>query len=127
MRSLLQTFPPIVCLLAVGACATGKVTPDLNDVTPPEITSSVTALDPEDQTAKSTAAPPGSSLNLAATENTDIIIVASANDAGGIKSLRIWNVGANLKDMTKGEVLRGNSQSQSAFFDPTAEVRWEKA
>lgn len=101
---LLSRLLLVVCVLAVS-CSTGKVKPDTNDDTPPEISLSVTALDPADQTAKSTTAPPGSSFNLPATENTEILIVATAKDPGGIKALRIWNIGANLKDMTKGEVL----------------------
>jgi hypothetical protein len=118
MRSLLHLLL-LAWLVTVGACATGKVKPDLNDVTPPEITLSVTAVDPEDQTAKSTTVPPGSSMNLAATENTDIIIVATAKDPGGIKALRIWNIGANLKDMAKGEVL---GTSSAAFKNITAQA-----
>ncbi|HZI28793.1 MAG TPA: hypothetical protein VFD64_11565 [Gemmatimonadaceae bacterium] len=119
MRSLRHFLFLVAWLVTAGACATGKVKPDLNDVTPPEITLDVTAVDPEDQTAKSATAPPGTSKNLAATENTDIIIVATAKDAGGIKALRIWNVGANLKDMAKGEVL---GTSSAAFKNVTAQA-----
>ena len=104
MRSLRYLFL-IAWAIGAGSCTTGKVIPNTSDDTPPEITLSVTALDPADQTAKSVTALPGSSWNLPATENTDIIIVATAKDSGGIKALRIWNIGANLKDMTKGEVL----------------------
>jgi hypothetical protein len=108
-----------VCLIAASSCSTGKVKPNYDDATPPEISLSVTALDPEDQSAKSVSAPPGSSYNLPATENTDIIIVASAEDPGGIKSLRIWNIGADLKDMSKGEVL---GTMTAAFKNVTAQA-----
>lgn len=119
MRSLRNLLLIVAWLVTASACTTGKVKPDLNDVTPPEITLSVTAVDPEDQTAKSTTAPPGSGKYLAATENTDIIIVATAKDPGGIKALRIWNIGANLKDMAKGEVL---GTSSAAFKNVTAQA-----
>jgi hypothetical protein len=115
---LLSRLLLVVCVLA-ASCTTGKVKPDTNDDTPPEISLSVTALDPEDQIAKSTTAPPGSSKNLPATENTDIIIVATAKDTGGIKALRVWNIGANLKDMTKGEVL-GTTNSAFQTVSATA-------
>ncbi len=117
MRQLFRLLV-VVCVFA-PSCSTGKVKPDTNDDTPPEITLSVTALDPEDQRAKSTAAPPGSSMNLPATENTDIIIVVTAKDPGGIKAVRIWNIGAPLKDMAKGEVL---GTINAAFESVTAEA-----
>jgi hypothetical protein len=105
---LLQLLLPLLTI-GFSACATGKVKPDLNDDTPPEITLTVSALDPEDQTVKSTTAPSGSSKNLAATENSEIIIHVTAKDPGGIKALRIWNIGADLTDMAKGEVLGTSS------------------
>jgi len=94
----------VACVVA-GSCTTGKVKPDTNDQTPPTLTLSVTALDPDTNTTKSVTAQTGSSMNLKATEGSDIIIVASAKDPGGVKVLRIWNVGAHLKNMAKGEVL----------------------
>jgi hypothetical protein len=93
------------CVLA-ASCATGKVKQvDTADKTPPELTLSVTALDPDTQMSKSATVKANESATLGATENTDIVIVATAKDAGGIKALRIWNIGAHLKDMSKGEVL----------------------
>src|SRR5262245_33938734 len=74
MRSLRHALL-VTWVAAAGACSTGKVTPDTSDDPPPEISLSVTALDPDEHTAKSTSAPPRSSKNLPATENTDIIIV----------------------------------------------------
>ena len=93
------------CVLVV-ACTTGKLkTVDTADQTPPDLWLSVTVLDADTQAAKSTTVKPGQTAAVNAIENTDIIIVATAKDEGGIKALRIWNIGAHLKNMAKGEVL----------------------
>ena len=89
--------------------------PLLLNVSPTELSLSVTALDPNTQMVKSVtlnAGLGGATLNAA--ENSEIIIVVSAKDSGGIKAIRIWNVGANLVDMSQGEyVATPNSAFQS--------------
>jgi hypothetical protein len=78
---------------------------DLADKTPPDVILSVTAVDPATQTATSVTVKPGESQTLPAKADTDIIIFATAKDPGGIKALRIFNVGAPLKHMADGEAL----------------------
>src|SRR5262245_31851508 len=92
----------IACALA-NACTTGKVKGDTADQTPPELSMSVTVLDPSTQMVNSVTVQTGNSVTLNAVENSEIIIVVSAKDSGGIKAIRIWNIGANLVDMSKGE------------------------
>ena len=108
-----RDFMLIGCALAAG-CATGKVNVDTADQTPPELSLNVTALDPNTQMVKSvTVTTAGQGFDLDALENSEIIIVVSAKDSGGIKAIRMWNVGANLIDMSRGRVRRNTKFSLS--------------
>ena len=114
-----RNFMLIGCALAT-ACTTGEVNVDTGDQTPPELSLSVTALDPNTQMVKSaTVTTASQSVNLDAMENSEIIIVAAAKNSGGIKAIRIWNVGANLVDMSDGEYV---ATPNSAFQNVTRQA-----
>ncbi len=109
----------IIIGLLLSACMTGKVNViQPNDKTPPVVKLDVTTVDPETDKAHSVNVE-GSSTDAGSTQSLtakagQVIIHASAKDPSGVQKLTIWNIGAPLVNMAKGEIVNGPNNAFSS-------------